>query len=113
MEFSVKISYAKSLTGHGKLFVAQFGIRKSDAYSKMKISATVLAVDEIEKLPKALESLNGWVNEIILVIDPKTKQITGKIEEIGRKFGAKVFIRKLDTFANQKNFAADKTSGDW
>jgi glycosyltransferase involved in cell wall biosynthesis len=79
----------------------------------MKISATVLAVNEIKTLPLALESLKSLANEIVLVIDPKTDELTKQISEIGKKYGAKIYFRKLDNFASQNNFAMEKATGDW
>jgi glycosyltransferase involved in cell wall biosynthesis len=79
----------------------------------MKISATILAVDEVKALPRALKSVKSLVDEMILVIDPRTDKLTKQITEIGKKYGAKIYFRKLDNFSNQNNFAIEKATGDW
>ena len=75
----------------------------------MKISATVITLNEEKDLPRCLSSIKNLVDEII-VVDCGS---TDKTIDIAKKFGAKVYSRKFDNYANQKNFAVEKTSGDW
>jgi len=73
------------------------------------ISATIITLNEQEKIGKALESLEGLAQEVI-VVDSGSND---KTLEIAKKSGAKVYIREFDNFANQKNYALLKTTGDW
>ncbi len=73
-----------------------------------ELSVTIITLNEERNLPKCLESL-GFVDEIIVVdcgsID--------KTVEIAKKYKAKVYHRAFDNFADQKNWAAEKATGNW
>ncbi|MBU1031366.1 glycosyltransferase family 2 protein [Patescibacteria group bacterium] len=73
------------------------------------ISATIITLNEQDSIGKVIESLKGLVSEIIVVDSGSNDQTA----PIAKKFGAKVFIRKFDNFANQKNFAVSKATRDW
>lgn len=73
------------------------------------ISAMIITLNEEKNLERALQSIKNLVNEII-VVDSGSIDETLKIAE---KFGARVFLRKFDNFANQKNWALEKTSSKW
>ncbi len=74
-----------------------------------KLTATIITLNEEEKLRKCLESLIGWVDEIVVVDSGSTD----KTLEIAKKFDAKIFVRNFDNFSNQRNFALDKASSKW
>lgn len=73
------------------------------------ISATLITLNEQRKVAQALKSIQGLADEII-VVDCGSSDKTCKIAE---EFGAKVYFRKFDNFANQKNFALAKAEGNW
>jgi glycosyltransferase involved in cell wall biosynthesis len=73
------------------------------------LTATLIAYNEELDLPSALASLAGIADEIILVDSGSTDRTC----EIARTFGARVYTRKLDSFAEQKNYAASLSSNDW
>jgi hypothetical protein len=73
------------------------------------ITATLISYNEELDLPRALASLHGVANEIVLVDSGSTDRTV----EVARKFGAKVFTRKLDSLGGQKNYAASLASNDW
>jgi glycosyltransferase involved in cell wall biosynthesis len=75
----------------------------------MKLSVCIITKNEENDLPRCLESLKDLTDEILVVDDDSTD----KTMEIARKYGAKVFARKLDNFASQKNYAASKAQGNW
>lgn len=75
----------------------------------MKLSVTVITLNEEQDLPRALLSVKNIADEIVLV-DSGSRDET---VEIAKKLGAKIFTRKFDNYANQKNFANNKTAGDW
>jgi glycosyltransferase involved in cell wall biosynthesis len=73
------------------------------------LTATLIAYNEELDLPRALASLQGVADEIILV-DSGSKDRTC---EIARESGARVYSRKLDSLAEQKNYAASFATNDW
>jgi glycosyltransferase involved in cell wall biosynthesis len=73
------------------------------------LSAILIARNEESDLPRALESLEGVADEIILV-DAGSSDRTA---EVARAAGAKVFERPFSSFADQKNFATAQASNDW
>lgn len=74
----------------------------------MKISATIVALNEEQNLPRTLAKL-GFCDEI-LVVDSGSSDRT---VEIARSFGARVVHQDWLGYAAQKNFAAEKASHDW
>jgi glycosyltransferase involved in cell wall biosynthesis len=76
---------------------------------KSGLSVTVITLNEEEYLPICLESVKSIADEIV-VIDSGSSD---KTVEIAKKFDAKVYIRKFDNYANQKNYASEKATGDW
>lgn len=73
------------------------------------ISATIITLNEEEDIEKAIKSVKDLVDEII-VVDCGSKD---KTVEIAEKLGAKVFFRRFDNFANQKNWAKNKAINPW
>lgn len=74
------------------------------------LSAVMIAKDEERDLPGALASLAGLADEIIIVIDETS---TDGSAQIARDRGAKVFTRRFDDFASQKQAALDLATGNW
>jgi glycosyltransferase involved in cell wall biosynthesis len=75
----------------------------------LPLTAILISYNEEQDLPRALSSLAGIADEIILVDSGSTDRTC----EIARAFGARVHARKLDNFAEQKNYAASLSSNDW
>lgn len=73
------------------------------------ISATIITLNEEKNIKRAIKSLKNIVDEII-VVDSGSKD---KTVEIAKKLGAKVFLRKFDNFASQKNWALSKITNNW
>lgn len=73
------------------------------------LTAILIAYNEELDLPRALASLAGLADEIVLVDSGSTDRTC----EIARQLGARVYSRKLDSLAEQKNYAASLASNDW
>jgi glycosyltransferase involved in cell wall biosynthesis len=73
------------------------------------LTAILIAHNEELDLPRALASLEGIADEIILVDSGSTDRTC----DIAREFGARVYARKLESWAEQKNYAASFASNDW
>ena len=75
----------------------------------MKITATVITLNEENHLGRCLASLNGVVEEIV-VVDAGSSDHT---LEIGRELGARTFVHEWKSYASQKNHAAALAEHDW
>jgi glycosyltransferase involved in cell wall biosynthesis len=73
------------------------------------LTAILIAYNEELDLPRALASLDGVADEIIVVDSGSTDRTC----EIARQAGTRVYSRKLDGLAEQKNYAASLSSNDW
>ncbi len=73
------------------------------------LTAILISYNEELDLPRALASLEGIADEMILVDSGSTDRTC----EIARAHGARVYARKMDGFAEQKNYAVSLASNDW
>lgn len=73
-----------------------------------KISVTIITGNEEENIRECLESVK-WADEIIVV----DSESTDRTVEIAKEFTDKIFIRKWEGYASQKNFAMEKASNEW
>src|SRR5882724_6960208 len=74
----------------------------------MKISATIITLNEEANIRDACESL-AWADEIIVVDSGSTD----KTREIAQACGARVIENDWPGFAAQKQFAAEQSLYDW
>ena len=74
----------------------------------MKISATIITLNEERNIARALESLRCC--DEVLVVDSGSIDRTA---EIAAKLGARVVESPWGGYARQKNFAADSAAHDW
>jgi glycosyltransferase involved in cell wall biosynthesis len=75
-----------------------------------KLSLNMIVKNEGENLARAIQSVKNVVDEII-VVDTGSAD---KTKTIARSFGAKVFdFEWINNFSAARNFALDKSSGDW
>ena len=75
-----------------------------------KISVVVNTYNEEKKLSRALSSLKGFANEIIVV----DMMSTDGTRDIAKKYGARVFKHKKISFVEPaRNYAIDKAKNDW
>lgn len=73
------------------------------------ISATIITLNEEDKIGDAIKSVKDLMDEIVVVDSGSTD----KTLEVAKNLGAKVYLRKFDNFASQKNWAMLKTKNDW
>ena len=72
------------------------------------LGALVLTYNEEENIEDCLESIS-WVDEVV-VVDSYSEDDT---LELASKYTDKVFKRKFDDFASQRNFGLDRLESDW
>jgi glycosyltransferase involved in cell wall biosynthesis len=75
----------------------------------MKISATVITLNEERHIRQCLESLLGVADEIV-VVDSGSQDATLKIAD---EVGARTFLQEWTNYADQKNFASSLTEHEW
>jgi glycosyltransferase involved in cell wall biosynthesis len=74
----------------------------------MKITATIITLNEAENIRAACESV-AWADEI-LVVDSESTDTT---REIAAECGARVIVNPWPGFSAQKQFAVDAANYDW
>lgn len=74
------------------------------------LSALIIAKDEEADLPACLESLKGWVDEVVVLVDEST---TDRTAQLARQAGCKVAVRRFDDYARQRQAALDLCAKDW
>jgi glycosyltransferase involved in cell wall biosynthesis len=75
---------------------------------RQSVSACIIARNEEERLPGALESV-GFCEELV-VIDSGSSDRTA---EIARAAGAKLIVHPFRSFGSQRNVAIDHATSDW
>lgn len=74
----------------------------------MNISVTIITKNEEDNMMDCLNSAS-FADEIIVVDSGSTD----KTVEIAERHGAKVFVNEFEGYGKQKNYAAQKASGEW
>jgi (heptosyl)LPS beta-1,4-glucosyltransferase len=75
------------------------------------LSAVLCAWNEADNLPRVLSSLQGLVDEVVVVIDSQT---TDTSAQVAKHFKARVFKHKHTGFVEpMRAFAISKARGDW
>jgi glycosyltransferase involved in cell wall biosynthesis len=77
---------------------------------KLPVSICIIAGNESARIRRALESVAGWAQEIIVVLNDDVNDGTDKIAE---SFGAKIFRESWKGHVAQKNSAAQKAAQEW
>ncbi len=75
----------------------------------MRLSVVFITKNEAEYMEAALQQLQGWADEIVVVDDFSTDDTVS----IASRYTDRIYTRKLDTFSRQRNFGQKKTTGDW
>jgi glycosyltransferase involved in cell wall biosynthesis len=76
----------------------------------LPISVCVIASNEAHRLRRALDSVQGWTNEIILAIDD---EVTDGTDKIAAAYGAKIFSQPWRGHAGHRNFASSHATQPW
>ena len=74
----------------------------------MKISAYIIAFNEVDKIRDCINSVL-WADEIVVADSNSTDGTT----EIAEKLGAKVFHIKFNGYGDLRNQAVSHCKGDW
>ncbi len=78
--------------------------------SKPRLSVTIITLNEEGSIARAIKSVQKLADEVV-VVDSGSAD---KTVQVAKKLGAKVYTREFPgNFADQKNYAAEKTTGDW
>ena len=73
------------------------------------ISALIIAKNEENNIGSCLDSLQGFADETIVVVDSSS---TDETERISRSEGARVFVKEWQGFGATKNWGLQHASGD-
>jgi glycosyltransferase involved in cell wall biosynthesis len=74
-----------------------------------RLSACLITLNEEHNLPRALASLQGIADEVIVVDSGSTDGTAS----IAREHGAGFFERAWTNYSEQKNFAAERAQNEW
>jgi len=74
-----------------------------------RVTVALIARDEEDRLPDALESVR-WADEVVVVVDAAS---TDRTEALARASGARVLVRAFDGFGPQKNAAMAFATNPW
>ena len=76
----------------------------------LPISVCLIAGNEAARIRRALDSVSGWVAEIIVATDDN---VTDGTDTIAESYGAKVFRQPWKGHAAHRNFASEKATQPW
>lgn len=75
----------------------------------LPLSVFIIAKDEADRLPRAIKSVIGWVDEVV-VIDSGSRDDTVKVAE---DLGARVIFNEWPGYGPQKRYGEDQCRNDW
>lgn len=78
--------------------------------SSLPISCFIIARDEATRIGRAIASVRGWVDEVVVVVDARTKDRT---KEVASGLGARVVEHAWAGYGAQKRFAEALCRNRW
>lgn len=69
----------------------------------------IITKNEEKNIAECLESVCDLASEIVVVDDYSSDRTV----DVAKKLGAKIYLRKFESFGSQKRFGIGKTSGQW
>jgi glycosyltransferase involved in cell wall biosynthesis len=78
--------------------------------TKSELSVAIIAKNAASSIGRCLESCSAVSEDIVVIIDSSTTDTTASV---CRKYKARLYTRKFDNFANQKNYALTHTRNHW
>jgi len=76
---------------------------------RLPLSAFIIAKNEEDRLPRAIASVIGWVDEVIVIDSGSTDGTT----EAAQQAGAQVVFNAWPGYGPQKRFGEDQCRNDW
>lgn len=96
--------------GHAMVRVRYRGELQSHRSQRIhSLSIVMICRDEADRIERALESVNGWADEIV-VLDSGS---TDGTPDICRRYTDRVYITDWPGFGAQKQRALERAEGDW
>jgi glycosyltransferase involved in cell wall biosynthesis len=80
------------------------------AQPTLPVSVCIIAGNEALRIRRALESVSGWVAEIVVATDDS---MTDGTDKIAGSYGAKIFRQPWQGHAAHRNFASEKATQPW
>jgi glycosyltransferase involved in cell wall biosynthesis len=77
--------------------------------SPLRISVFIIALNEEDRITRAVQSVIGWVDEVI-VVDAGSSDATASV---AAALGAKVVAHKWEGFGKQRQFSEAQCRNDW
>jgi len=77
--------------------------------NKIPLSVVIITKNEQDNIKDCLESVYGWVDEIIIVDD----ESTDKTVELAKKYADKVIVKKMDIEGRHRNWAYSQSKNEW
>jgi glycosyltransferase involved in cell wall biosynthesis len=78
--------------------------------TKNELSVAIIAKNAASTIDRCLKSCSGISDDLVVVIDTSTSDTTS---QVCRNYKARIYTRKFDNFASQKNYALTHTKNEW
>ena len=83
--------------------------KENGEINKVKLSVVILTKNEEKRITDCINSVLGWVDEIIIVDD----ESSDNTREIAEKLGAKVLVKKMVVEGTHRNWAYSQGENEW
>ncbi len=74
-----------------------------------RLSVCIITFNEEKNLARCLESIKKIADEIVIVDSGSTDETL----DVAKKYKTKIYERRFDNYANQKNYAVVRADGEW